>query len=120
MRILVDMNLSPRWVEFLESAGLAAVHWAAIGAGDAPDRELLEHAKLNGYVLLTQDMDFPSILAASGENRPSVVLIRVENNSPEALGEVLVEALRQAKQALHIGAVVVLDIHRRRIRLLPL
>jgi len=27
MKILVDMNLSPRWVEFLANAGIEAIHW---------------------------------------------------------------------------------------------
>lgn len=27
MRFLVDMNLSPRWVDFLAAAGCEAVHW---------------------------------------------------------------------------------------------
>jgi predicted nuclease of predicted toxin-antitoxin system len=32
MKILVDMNLSPTWVQFLVAHGIEAVHWSAIGA----------------------------------------------------------------------------------------
>jgi hypothetical protein len=31
MRLLVDMNLTPRWVEFLASAEYEAVHWSSVG-----------------------------------------------------------------------------------------
>ena len=30
MRLLIDMNLSPDWVEHLEARGFDAVHWGAI------------------------------------------------------------------------------------------
>ena len=33
MKVLVDMNLSPGWVDFLASAEIAAVHWSTVGAG---------------------------------------------------------------------------------------
>ena len=29
MRLLIDMNLTPRWVHFLNGAGHQAVHWSA-------------------------------------------------------------------------------------------
>lgn len=32
MKLLVDMNLSPRWVAVLVGAGVDAVHWSAVGA----------------------------------------------------------------------------------------
>ena len=37
MKILVDMNLSPGWVDFLIEAGIEAVHWSKVGASDAND-----------------------------------------------------------------------------------
>jgi uncharacterized protein (DUF433 family) len=30
MKLLIDMNLSPRWVEWLAEAGIVAVHWAVL------------------------------------------------------------------------------------------
>src|SRR6218665_1296178 len=32
MKLLVDMNLSPRWVDVLADAGIEAAHWSAVGA----------------------------------------------------------------------------------------
>jgi predicted nuclease of predicted toxin-antitoxin system len=34
---LVDMNLSPSWVDRLARHGFEAVHWSTIGAATAPD-----------------------------------------------------------------------------------
>jgi predicted nuclease of predicted toxin-antitoxin system len=32
LRILIDMNLSPSWVEVLQKAGFEACHWYQLGA----------------------------------------------------------------------------------------
>jgi len=39
MKLLVDMNLSPRWVPFLLDAAHEAVHWSTVGKADATDSE---------------------------------------------------------------------------------
>jgi predicted nuclease of predicted toxin-antitoxin system len=35
MRLLIDMNLTPRWVHFLRHAGYEAVHWSSVGPNSA-------------------------------------------------------------------------------------
>ncbi|MFA5370997.1 MAG: DUF5615 family PIN-like protein [Sideroxydans sp.] len=47
LRLLVDMNLSPSWVEVLREAGFEAEHWYRIGAANAPDSELFAWASNN-------------------------------------------------------------------------
>jgi len=51
MKLLIDMNLSPKWVSVLKKAGLEAAHWSRIGRPNAPDYEILEYARSNGYVV---------------------------------------------------------------------
>ena len=51
MKVLVDMNLSPRWVNLLADADIEAVHWATLGAGNAPDLEIMAFARSNDYVV---------------------------------------------------------------------
>jgi len=58
MKLLIDMNLSPKWVSVLKEAGFEAAHWSSIGRPDAPDYEILEYARSNGYVVFTHDLDF--------------------------------------------------------------
>ncbi len=73
MKLLVDMNLSPHWVDRLNAAGLPAVHWSGIGRMDAPDVEIMAYAAKYDYVVLTHDLDFSAMLAATQGTKPSVV-----------------------------------------------
>lgn len=65
MKLLVDMNLSPRWIPLLTNGGWEAVHWSNVGKGNAPDSEIMAYAAQHDYVVLTHDMDFSAILAAT-------------------------------------------------------
>ncbi len=35
IKLLIDMNLSPAWVEVLGKAGIKAVHWSQVGSHGA-------------------------------------------------------------------------------------
>jgi predicted nuclease of predicted toxin-antitoxin system len=120
MKLLVDMNLSPRWVCLLTGAGIEAEHWSSLGLANAPDREIMSFAKVNGYVVLTHDLDFGAILAATHGDKPSVVQIRAENVSPEAIGGPVIDALRQMAAEVDAGALLTVDPNRTRLRVLPL
>lgn len=120
MKLLVDMNLSPHWIGFLHDAGIAAEHWSNVGPANAPDSEIMAYASLNGYVVLTHDLDFSSILAATHGERPSVVQIRSEDVAIEVIGTQVVLALRQMASELEEGALLTLDAKRVRMRMLPL
>jgi len=87
MKVLVDMNLSPTWASLLTGAGITALHWSAIGPATAPDHEIMAYAKSNDYVVLTQDLDFSAILAATQGEKPSVVQIRSEDLSLDKIGK---------------------------------
>jgi predicted nuclease of predicted toxin-antitoxin system len=63
MKLLVDMNLSPAWVDFLILAGVEAVHWSTVGPVNAADQKIMEYAVQLGFVVLTHDLDFSAILA---------------------------------------------------------
>jgi len=41
MKLLVDMNLSPRWVGVLVGAGFQATHWTVLGVANTPDSEIM-------------------------------------------------------------------------------
>ena len=120
VKLLVDMNLSPRWLAVLEQAGHQAAHWSALGAPTAPDTEIMAYAAANGFTVLTHDLDFGAILAATGGKKPSVVQIRAEDVSPDAIATHVVTALLQMQSELEEGALLTIDPKRRRLRLLPL
>ena len=101
MRILIDMNLTPRWVPFLQDAGHEVVHWSSVGVGTAKDSEICDYARQHAYVLLTNDLDYPQILAHSRQSAPSVVLLRGEPLIPEARGSALLGALQDCEAELN-------------------
>jgi predicted nuclease of predicted toxin-antitoxin system len=120
VKLLVDMNLSPTWVDRLNTAGFPAVHWSGVGRMDAADIEIMAYAAKHDYVVLTHDLDFSAILAATQGTKPSVVQIRSGNLSPAAIAEALIAALQQLTTDLEAGALLTVDPSRTRLHLLPL
>jgi predicted nuclease of predicted toxin-antitoxin system len=120
MNVLVDMNLSPRWVNLLVGRGMSARHWSEVGRPTAPDAEIMAYAAANDYVVLTHDLDFSAILAATHGEKPSVVQIRAEDVSPDTIGMQVVAALQQMEPELQEGALLTVDPTRTRLRVLPL
>jgi predicted nuclease of predicted toxin-antitoxin system len=106
MKLLVDMNLSPRWVSLLADAGIEAAHWSTIGSAKAPDSEIMSYASANGYVVLTHDLDFSAILAATHGEKPSVVQIRSDDLGLDTIGKPVVSAIRQMESELEEGALL--------------
>jgi predicted nuclease of predicted toxin-antitoxin system len=70
--------------------------------------------------VLTYDLDFGAILAATHGEKPSVVQIRSEDASPDVIGKPVIAALRQMTAELEEGALLTLDPNRPRLRVLPL
>jgi predicted nuclease of predicted toxin-antitoxin system len=120
MKLLVDMNLSPRWVRVLTEAAFEVTHWSKIGLADAPDHEIMAFAEEQGYVVFTNDLDFGVILAETQAERPSVVQVRVGILRPNVIGKQVVETLHQLEGALSEGAFVSIDPKKTRVRVLPL
>lgn len=114
------MNLSPRWAEALNEAGHDAVHWSAVGKATAEDHELMAWARLHDYVVVTNDLDFGAILAATQAEGPSVLQMRTEAVSPRSLGDRLMKALERFEKDLLAGALITVDERRERARLLPI
>lgn len=121
MDVLVDMNLSPRWVEFLEAGGYEVIHWTTVGDADAPDRALMQWAEERGCVVLTHDLDFAALLASTLESGPSIIQIRTDDVLPtRELSGLILRALRQFESELEEGAILSIDVDRFRVRHLPL
>jgi predicted nuclease of predicted toxin-antitoxin system len=119
MKLLVDMNLSPRWIAFLRDAGWEATHWSTVGKAEASDSEIMAYAAVNNYVVLTNDLDFAAILAASRQKKPSVAQIRAQDLSPIVIGSQIVAALRHVQAELEAGALLTIESDRTRLRVLP-
>ena len=120
MKILIDMNLPPRWLQVFAEAGWEAVHWSQVGAPTAGDREIMAWARKNGYVVFTHDLDFAALLAATQGEGPSVIQVRTQNVLPEAIGYLVLHSMQRFQSELEKGAIMTLDPVRARVRILPL
>lgn len=120
MKILLDMNLSPKLADMLVKKGIEAKHWFKIGAPNATDTEIMTHACQKNYVVVTNDLDFSAILSATQGQKPSVVQLRTGSCSLEKIAELLVFALQLYEQALDNGAILTIDSKKSRFRLLLL
>ena len=119
MKILIDMNLPPGWVEFLAEKGFEAVHWSKIGDFGATDEAILEWAKKHEHLVFTHDLDFGALLAATRGEGPSVIQIRTQDTFPESSGDVIAKALSQFENELEKGALLSVDRDKARVRILP-
>ena len=70
--VLVDMNLSPEWVPFLQRADWTATHWSAVGDPRADDAEIMAWARTDRQTVLTHDLDFGTALALTHAAGPSI------------------------------------------------
>lgn len=118
--LVVDVNLTPEWVPFLAAAGHPAVHWGAVGDPAALDPAIMAWARADGRAVLTQDLDFTTLLALTGDAGPSVVQLRGGDVLPEQVGSAVLTALRRFDAELAAGAIVTVDPTRARVRVLPI
>jgi predicted nuclease of predicted toxin-antitoxin system len=91
MKILIDMNLPPRWASFLAAHGISASHWSVEGDMKAPDSEI-----------------------------PSVTQVRTQDVTPEAIGSLVLIALEKHREALDQGALLSIQRQTSRVRVLPI
>lgn len=103
----------------LREGGYEADHWSTLGTADAPDTLIMQYARARNYVVLTQDLDFSAILAATAGRKPSVIQVRAENLGAE-LVPIVLRALRQLEVELETGCLLTIEPARSRITMLPL
>jgi predicted nuclease of predicted toxin-antitoxin system len=101
--------------------GHDAVHVLDIGLEAAEDASILEWAADEQRVVITADMDFGALLAANRGTMPSVILFR---RGPERRAEMqaslLGSHLVDFTADLELGAIVVIEELRIRVRRLPI
>lgn len=119
-RFLIDMNLSPDWVERLAQDGWLGVHWSSVGDPRATDVAVMDNARTNDFVVFTHDLDLTTILALTKASKPSVLQVRTQDVTPDRIGPLVAAAIREPGAALDRGAIVTVDETTARVRVLPL
>ncbi|GEP06202.1 DUF5615 family PIN-like protein [Methylobacterium oxalidis] len=110
------MNLSTDWVPYLAGLGHDAVHWASVGRPDTADADILAWARAQDRVILTNDLDFGTMLIVSGAQTPSVVQLRTDITLAAHVGPLVAQAVLQTASALGSGALVTVETGRVRLR----
>jgi predicted nuclease of predicted toxin-antitoxin system len=87
---------------------------------NASDQEILELARQENRVVVTQDLDFSTLLALGGYNRPSLITLRLSTSDPQTVTQHLLNVLVTVEQILQEGCAVTVDDAAVRTRKLPI
>lgn len=120
MRFLADVGISRSTTDELRGLGHDAVHLSEEGLHRLPDDEILALARQEGRVILAFDLDFGDLLAASAAALPSVIIFRLEDQTPASVTPKLLHLISEREQELTEGAIVIVEERRYRLRRLPL
>lgn len=90
MRLLVDQNLSKNLVGQLRDVFPESVHLTALNLDAAADREIREHAREHGYVIVSKDSDFRQLAFLYGPP-PKALSHRVGNASTATVLQVILD-----------------------------
>lgn len=107
-------------VDWLRAQGHEAVHLRERNQQRLPDAEILSIALREDRIVVTMDLDFGYLLAVSLARLPSVVILRLEDETPSNVNLRLREVLKGSSTALREGAVVSVNEKGYRIRILPI
>ncbi len=117
MRLLVDQNLARRVAGSLRAAGHDVVHLAERGLSAADDDEVLALAGSEVRVLISEDTDFGTLLAALGRlARRSCSFGAPSRSRRISRRRLLIANLGAVEDELLLGAVVVFARGRIRVR----
>ena len=120
MRFLADMGVSMQVVEWLCSSGHDAIHLRNEGLQKLPNGEIFRKAIREERIVLTFDLDFGEIVAASGDASVSVILFRLRNTRADFVIQRLKIVLERSSEELAQGAVVLVEDGRHRLRRMPI
>jgi len=119
MRFLADMGISPKTVAFLRDLGYDGMHLHEEGLDRVTDSEVLIKARTEGRVLLTHDLDFTDLMAASGASMPRVVIFRLRNMRPDNVNRHLKHVIERYGDLLREGVLLSVSEGHVRVRMLP-
>jgi len=120
MRFLADGGISPRTVEFLRQLGHQAAHIRTLGLQWSSDVEIIDRARADRSVVVTFDLDFGEILALGVLDRPSVIILRLQDERAAFVNDRLANVIEERQVDLDAGALVLVEDDRYRLRRLPI
>jgi len=120
MQFLADMNISPKTVEALRQYGWDIIRVSQFLSVNASDQEILEYARQEDRIVITQDLDFSMLLALGGYNRPSLITLRLVVSDPDVVTCKLLEIVPRFEQILQEGCTLTIEDVVVRVHKLPI
>ena len=119
IRLLADVHISPKTVGDLQKQGYEIIRSSEVLPANAPDINILEFARAENWVVLTQDLDFSMLVALSRYSQPSLITLRLSSAKPDIVTKRLLDVLPQIEEALQEGSAITIQDESIRIRKLP-
>jgi predicted nuclease of predicted toxin-antitoxin system len=90
VKLLFDENVSPNLVGLVRDEYPGSTHVRDVGLRGATDRRIWEHARANGFVIVSKDDDFRQRSLLEGAP-PKVVWLQIGNAGTAQIAELLRE-----------------------------
>jgi len=120
MRFLADMGISMQTVKWLRQENHGVSHLSEEGLTKLSDEKILEKAAAENRIILTCDLDFGFLLSRNKKSIPSVIIFRLEFQTPEQHIHKLRQLLPDYAKELEKGCIVSVEDKKIRIRELPI
>ena len=120
LRFIADVHISPLTVTALQLQGYDILRTTDLLPATAADADILELARVEGRIVVTQDLDFSMLIALGKYDQPSLITLRLSSAKPDVVTQRLLEVLPQLVQELTEGSALTIDDNFVRIRKLPI
>ncbi|MCY7408625.1 MAG: DUF5615 family PIN-like protein [Alkalinema sp. CAN_BIN05] len=120
LRFIADVHISPLTVTTLRLAGYDIVRVPDILPRASPDSMILEFARIENRIMLTQDLDFSVLVALGRYVQPSLITLRLSSAQPDFVSQRLLSILPELEQPLIEGYAITIEDNSVRLRKLPI
>jgi predicted nuclease of predicted toxin-antitoxin system len=94
MKLLFDQNISHKVLKVLPPIFVGSTSVKKEGLINAPDREIWDFAKSNGFTIVTQDSDFNDLNSLLGFP-PKIIWVRTGNLTTKQIVDVLIDYFQE-------------------------
>lgn len=117
MKLFLDENIPRLAVNELKTLGFEVEHASEVGLKGANDRLIAEYAKKQMAILITKDLEFGSLIVYPKGTHYGLIVLRLPNYfTAENVVRVLKDFIKNVELHDLIGKMIVLELHKYRIR----
>jgi predicted nuclease of predicted toxin-antitoxin system len=120
LRFIADVHISPLTITTLRLAGYDIVRVPDILPRASSDSVILEFARIENRIILTQDLDFSVLVALGRYVQPSLITLRLASAQPDFVSQRLLSILPELEQPLIEGCAITIEDNSVRLRRLPI